>query len=83
LKCCSCAFVCSVGVNASLHKVGAKKGLMVVDQAADWARAGQGGENIAANALLYGVLSGARKQRHSFSMHTFSFLRVLVLSLSW
>eukprot|EP01043_Picozoa_sp_COSAG02_P024736 COSAG02_NODE_1362_length_13050_cov_22.164775_8_plen_671_part_00 len=46
------------GVMASLRKV-SNTGLMVVDQNADWARQGQGGENIAANALLYGVLSDA------------------------
>jgi len=49
---------------------------MVVDQAADWARAGQGGENIAANALLYGVLSGARKQKHSFLRTRFPYVRL-------
>ena len=32
-------------------------GLMVVDQTADWQRSGQGGKNIAANALLYHVLA--------------------------
>jgi len=34
---------------------------MVVDQKADWARGGQGGENIAANALLYhNLVEGSR-----------------------
>ena len=47
------------GVEASLAKVNRSSGLMVVDQTADWARGGQGGENIAANALLFGVLSDA------------------------
>ena len=34
-------------VGASLAKVNKTSGLMVVDQAADWARGGQGGQNIA------------------------------------
>ena len=34
-------------VGASLAKVNRTSGLMVVDQAADWARGGQGGQNIA------------------------------------
>jgi hypothetical protein len=34
-------------------------GLMSVDQKADWQRSGQGGENVAANALLCGVLRDA------------------------
>jgi hypothetical protein len=33
--------------------------LFVVDQRADWQRGGQGGQNIAANALLYRVTQGA------------------------
>jgi hypothetical protein len=32
---------------------------MSVDQKADWQRHGQGGENIAANALLCGILHDA------------------------
>lgn len=41
-------------VNCSVGKIG-PKGLMVVDRSADWARRGQGGENIAANSLLFQV----------------------------
>jgi hypothetical protein len=44
------------GVGASLAKVHKLSGLMVVDAAADWARKGQGGSNIAANSLLVHVL---------------------------
>jgi len=43
-------------VQCSLKKVGSK-GLMSVDQIADWQRGGQGGENVAANALLAAVLT--------------------------
>lgn len=39
----------------SIAKIGAN-GLMTVDQPADWARAFQGGQNIAANVLLFRVL---------------------------
>ncbi len=46
------------GVDHSLSKVG-QHGLMVVDQTADWARADQGGENVAANCLLHGAVAGA------------------------
>jgi hypothetical protein len=44
------------GVNASLFKINATSGLMVVDKTADWQRCCQGGENIAANSLLFFVL---------------------------
>jgi hypothetical protein len=47
-------------VNHSLSKVSrSPNGLFVVDQKADWQRSGQGGKNIAANALLYKVTQGA------------------------
>jgi hypothetical protein len=44
-------------IQFSLGKVGSD-GLMNVTGTADWARSGQGGENIAANALLYRALVG-------------------------
>lgn len=44
-----------MAVEASLAKVGST-GLMKVDKTADWQRGGQGGYNIAANALLAHVL---------------------------
>ena len=46
-------------VNASLAKVAPADGLMHVDALADWQRQGQGGANVAANALLYKVLDDA------------------------
>jgi hypothetical protein len=45
------------GGNTSTGSVA--QGLFVVDQTADWQRSGQGGQNIAANALLYRVTQGA------------------------
>ncbi|KAI9101270.1 alpha-L-rhamnosidase A [Phlyctochytrium arcticum] len=45
------------GVEFSLGKVG-NNNLMNVTALEDWARVGQGGENIAANSLLYGTLIG-------------------------
>jgi hypothetical protein len=36
-------------------------GLLAVTRNQDWARAGQGGENISANALMYGTLIGAAR----------------------
>ena len=49
------------GVNASVLKINGDSGLMVVDKTADWQRCCQGGENIAANALLYNVLNKGSK----------------------
>lgn len=46
------------GVRCSVTKIG-RNGLMVVDASADWQRGGQGGENVAANALLCRVLADA------------------------
>jgi hypothetical protein len=45
-------------VAASLAKVGSN-GLMVVTARADWQRSGQGGENVAANAVLCHVVRAA------------------------
>ena len=45
-----------LGLNVSAQKIGAN-GLMVVNLSSDWARCCQGGENIAANALLFRALS--------------------------
>ena len=47
-----------MAVEHSLNKIG-KNGLFVVDKLSDWQRGGQGGENIAANALLYKVTQDA------------------------
>ena len=47
------------GVSASLNKINATSGLMVVTKTADWQRCCQGGENIAANAILYHLLDSA------------------------
>jgi len=44
------------GLNTSVRKIGAS-GLMAVDLSSDWERCCQGGENIAANALLFRALS--------------------------
>lgn len=46
------------GVAASVAKV-STKGLLHVDETADWQRHGQGGENCPANMLLYRVLTAA------------------------
>jgi hypothetical protein len=43
-------------VNASVAKITASD-LMTVTATADWARGGQGGENVAANSLLYQALT--------------------------
>ena len=45
-----------LGMQFSLNKVNGAHGLMNVTGTADWARNGQGGENIAANAMLYHAL---------------------------
>ena len=46
-------------VAASTAKVSPTTGLFRVNAVADWQRHGQGGENSAANALYYGVLTAA------------------------
>jgi hypothetical protein len=46
-----------LGLAYSIAKIDANN-LLSVTGTADWARSGQGGENIEANALLYGVLLG-------------------------
>lgn len=49
-----------LGVANCVGRITAQRGLFNVIHTADWARGGQGGENVAANALLYKVLvSGA------------------------
>jgi hypothetical protein len=45
------------GMQFIINKIGANN-LLNVTQTQDWARAGQGGENIQANALLYAALTG-------------------------
>lgn len=47
------------GVAASVSQISNSSGLFNVVHPADWARRGQGGENIAANCLLYCVLKNA------------------------
>ena len=39
-------------LNTSIGKINSTSGLMVVTAASDWARHGQGGQNMAANSLL-------------------------------
>ncbi|KAL0486728.1 hypothetical protein AKO1_001581 [Acrasis kona] len=48
------------GVKFVLNKF-SSNGLLLVTGVADWARIGQGGENIAANSLMYKVLVGSAK----------------------
>ena len=60
------------GINASLLKRNEQTGLMVVDKTADWQRCCQGGENIAANSLLYNVLLKATYMAKSLGMSDLS-----------
>ena len=48
------------GMNFIINKIDGS-GLLNVTNTADWARGGQGGNNIQANALMYGTLTGASR----------------------
>merc|ERR1711924_505188 len=47
-----------LAVACSCRKI-SQRGLMSVDKKADWQRQGQGGENLAANSVLFHILSSA------------------------
>ena len=43
-------------LNTSIGKINSSSGLMVVTATSDWARHGQGGQNMAANSLLFNAM---------------------------
>ena len=51
----------------SISKIDATTNLFNVDKTADWQREGQGGRNVAANALLYHVLCDGIKYAHDMA----------------